>query len=85
MSLQKHHKLGKMKFGAERKMSHDEFNLLINKAYSFLKVEFQNNVTRSLFNIIDTTLSGFITYVQYFTIISKYLCQDANYKISKSE
>ena len=55
MSLQKHHKLGNMKFGAERKMSHDEFNLLINKAYSFLKVEFPNNVTQSLFNIVDTT------------------------------
>ena len=66
-------------------MTPDEFNLLINKAYSFLKVEFPKNVSNYLFNIVDTTECGFMTYVQYFTIISKYLCQDANYKISKSE
>ena len=54
ISLQKHHKVGKMKYGAERKMTHEEFNLLLNKAYHFLSVTFANNVSQALFNAVDT-------------------------------
>ena len=43
-----------MKYGAERKMTHEEFNLLLNKAYHFLSVNFANNVSQALFNAVDT-------------------------------
>ena len=74
MSLQKHHRLGKMKHGEERKMLPEEFWYLINQAFSFLKVEMNRDISDQIFKECDKDQDGKITYVEYFQFIDKYIC-----------
>lgn len=75
MSLQRMHLRGQMSKGTERKMTKEQFNTLMNYAYNFLKVQVPKQVTDTIFQETDTDKDGLITYVEYFQIIDKYICQ----------
>lgn len=85
MSLQRMHLKGKMTNGADRKMTHEEFNTLMNQAYKFLSVEVPKNVTEAIFQETDTDKDNLITYVQYFQVIDKYICKKTLHTKSKPE
>ena len=38
-----------------------------------------------MFKATDTDNDGFITYVQYFQVIQKYVCKSADYKEANSD
>lgn len=75
MSLQKQHLANKMKRGSERKMDLNEFHILLNKAFNFLKVECPMNVAESMLADVDNDKDGIITYVEYFKVIDKFICR----------
>lgn len=74
MSLQKMHKENLIKNGAERKITQEEFWILLNKAYAFLKVECPRNICDEVFAEADKDQDGLITYVEYFKFIDRYIC-----------
>lgn len=78
MALQKHHKAGKMVNGADRKMTVEEFNLLMNNAYHFLNEICPPEVAHGIFTETDKDKDGLITYVEYFQIIDQYICKGAS-------
>lgn len=64
-----------MKHGADRKITKEEFFILVNKAYEFLKVKMDLGLAESVFNEADKDKDGLITYVEYFQFIEKCVCQ----------
>lgn len=75
MSLQKMHAKNLISHGVERKITQAEFLTLINNAYSFLGVKADAALAETVFKEADKDGDGFITYVEYFKFIEKYVCQ----------
>jgi Ca2+-binding EF-hand superfamily protein len=75
MSLQVMHRAGKMSKGSERKMTVQEFEILCNNAWKFLKVTIPSGTAKEIFNDADKDRDGLITYVEYFQFIEKHICQ----------
>lgn len=74
MSLQRAHRQGLMKYGAERKMLPEEFWKLVNESFSFLKVEMPRELANDAIRAADKDGDGMITYVEYFQFIDHYIC-----------
>ena len=74
-----------MSHGSERKMTLPEFVSLINKAYSFLKVTFPEDLGQYIFNTVDGDKDGLITYVEYFKVIELFICKGAGEASKVSE
>lgn len=64
-----------MKHGAERKLLVEEFETLMNNAYRFLGVCCPPEVALFVFEQEDKDKDGFLTYVEYFNVIQKYVCK----------
>lgn len=58
---------------------------LLNLSYAFLGVECPAAVATAMFKATDTDNDGYITYVQYFQVIQKYVCKNADYKEANSD
>jgi Ca2+-binding EF-hand superfamily protein len=69
------HRAGKMSKGADRKMTVQEFEILCNNAWKFLKVSIPSGTAKEIFNDADKDRDGLITYVEYFQFIEKHICQ----------
>ena len=74
MSLQRAHRQGLMKYGAERKMLPEEFWKLVNDSFSFLKVQMPRELANDAIRAADKDGDGMITYVEYFQFIDHYIC-----------
>ena len=75
MSLQKMHRANLIVNGNQRKILSDEFFTLLNNAYAFLDVSCSKDLATQIFNDADKDRDGLITYVEYFQVIDKYVCQ----------
>lgn len=73
MALQIMHKNNKMSLGAQRKMNVAEFTILMNNAYSFLKVRVDDEAAKAIFEATDTDNDGLITYQEYFGFVVRHL------------
>lgn len=56
-------------------MTAQEFEILCNNAWKFLKVSVPSGTIREIFNDADKDRDGLITYVEYFQFIEKHICQ----------
>lgn len=66
-------------------MTAPEFYDLMDRAYAFLKVQLPRDVGQFIFNDVDVDKDQLITYVEYFKVIEKFVCRNANYKVPKIE
>lgn len=48
----------------------------MNDAYSFLKVDVENGMAREVFKVFDQDKDTYITYVEYFSFIDKFICKN---------
>jgi Ca2+-binding EF-hand superfamily protein len=70
ISLQRHHKMGKMSYGHLKKMTFNEYVYLINQAYKFLSVSVSEARCRKMFNEMNNDRDNLITYQEYFSILN---------------
>lgn len=69
LALQRRHKAGGMKHGAERKIAPQEFIDLLNDSYRFLGVKVDDAQITEIFKDSDKDHDGLITYVEYFSFV----------------
>ena len=65
------HRAGKMSKGSERKMTVQEFEILCNNAWKFLKVTIPSGTAKEIFNDADKDRDGVINYDEFLNVITK--------------
>lgn len=66
MAIQRLHKKGIYRRGAERIMSGDEFLITLKDALGYLRASASDTDLRQLFTEVDLNNDGYITYKEYF-------------------
>jgi Ca2+-binding EF-hand superfamily protein len=80
LALQRTHRAGRIRNGAARKLTLEEFRVLLDDAYHFLGVKVDNETARRVFEQSDTDRDGLITYQEYFKFIETAICRPSGSK-----
>jgi Ca2+-binding EF-hand superfamily protein len=84
LALQRTHRAGRIRNGAARKLTLEEFRVLLDDAYHFLGVKVDNETARRVFEQSDTDRDGLITYQEYFKFIETAICRPSGTKATEA-